>query len=63
MVLHYLPLTTSRAVFARRLSRWAFRALRATARLRLRLCWFGARVDRWLFTRLVRADLDCTFTP
>ncbi len=63
MVLHYLPLTISRATFVRRTSRWAHFALRAVARQRTRLGWFSAGVDRWLFARLVRVDLDCTFTP
>jgi radical SAM superfamily enzyme YgiQ (UPF0313 family) len=63
MVYYYLPMITSRVSVEGRARCWLYRGLRAVARLRLRVGWFGLEIDRWLYDRLLGARLDCTFTP
>lgn len=61
MVYHYLPLTTSKLVFADAGRRLVYGLLQRLARWRLRLAWFGGQWDRWLHRRLLQTRLDNTY--
>lgn len=60
---YFLPMVCSRLRLAGPLRRGLYRVLRGTARLRLRLGNFALPLDRWLWSRLIAAPLDCTYTP
>lgn len=61
IVFHDLPLATGNRLPTGALRRLAFRALRAIARLRLRLREFDGSFDRALYRKMVGMPLDSTY--